>query len=120
MNLNHPFALDISDLEDLNLEFEQLTDEETAQIGGGEAMATTMAVGEEGGNIGGDIPATTKAVGEEGGGGIQCISAPCPGSETGGNPSPKPPKPPVTKTWLETGGGHYTKALNENGGPIYW
>ncbi|MFH7028984.1 MAG: hypothetical protein ACHBN1_27225 [Heteroscytonema crispum UTEX LB 1556] len=110
MNLNHPFALDISDLEDLTLDFEeQLTDEETAQIGGGTgAEFTTLALGPEGGHPGD----------------IVCISAPCPGSESGGEPSPKPPKPlpkppkpPVyTKAWFETGGGPYTKALHETGG----
>jgi hypothetical protein len=117
MNLNHPFALDISDLEDLNLDFEQLTDKETTEIGGG-LMATTKAVGEEGGK---PPIFTTLALGEEGGdhpGEIECISAPCPGSETGGYPKPpKPPKPPVcTKAWFETGGGPYTKALHETGG----
>ncbi|MDZ8054845.1 MAG: hypothetical protein RMX68_008905 [Aulosira sp. ZfuVER01] len=112
MNLNHPFALDISDLEDLNLDVgKQLTDEEAAEIGGGKAPeVTTLALGEEGGH---DHP-----------GEIVCISAPCPGSESGGEPSPKPlpkpPKPPVyTKAWFENGGGVYTKALHENGGSIY-
>jgi hypothetical protein len=108
MNLNHPFALNISDLEDLALDFEQLTDDETAEIGGGQTMVTTLAVGEEGGDPGD----------------VECISHP--GSETGGHPDPKPfplpkpfpfPKPPVyTKAWLENGGGHYTKALHETGG----
>jgi bacteriocin-like protein len=99
MNLTHPFALDISDLEDLKLNFaEQLTEEETAQISGGikkdEPIFTTLAVGEEGG--------------------VQCISAPCPGSENGSRPPhqspryPKPPKPPV-----------YTRAWHENGGCIF-
>lgn len=117
MNLNHPFSLNISDLEDLNLDIEeQLTDEEAAQISGGykdEPIFTTLALGEEGGDYPGDIV---------------CISAPCPGSETGGGPlpkplppePPKPPKPPVlTKALYENGGGPYTKALYENGGPIY-
>ncbi len=124
MNLNHPFALNISDLEDINLDIEeQLTDEEAAQISGGkgiyeEPVFTTLAIGEEGGHDPCDIV---------------CISAPCPGSETGGNPlpkpiptplppeAPKPPKPPVlTKALCENGGGPYTKALYENGGPICW
>jgi bacteriocin-like protein len=106
--MNHPFALNISDLEDLNLDFEQLTDEETAQIAGGETKLTTLHPGEEGSDPGD----------------IVCISAPCPGSESGGEPSPKPlPKPPkpavYTKAWFETGGEPYTKALHETGGPIY-
>jgi bacteriocin-like protein len=42
MNMNHPFVLNISNLEDLNLDFEQLTDEETAQIAGGETKLTTF------------------------------------------------------------------------------
>jgi len=115
MNLNHPFALNLSDLEDLNLDIEeQLTDEEAAQINGGkgeEPIFTTLAIGEEGGTPPGDIV---------------CISAPCPGSETGGHPLPKPmppepPKPPVcTRAWFENGGRPYTKALYENGGPIKW
>jgi bacteriocin-like protein len=101
MNLTHPFALDISDLDNLNLDFaEQLTDEETAQITGGlkkdEPTVTTLAVGEEGGD-----------------GGIQCISAPCPGSENGGHPSHKPPRPPKPHQPPV-----YTKALHENGGWI--
>jgi hypothetical protein len=105
MNLNHPFALNISDLEDLTLDFEeQLTDQETAQIVGGTKF-TTLALGEEGGDPGD----------------IVCISAPCPGSETGGEPLPKPlpkpPKPPVyTKAWFECGGTPYTKVLYEMGG----
>jgi hypothetical protein len=109
MNLNHPFALDISDLENLTIDLEeQLTDKETAQIGGGTTL-TTLALGEEGGYPGG----------------IVCISAPCPGSESGESPYPyplpKPPKPPVyTKAWAEGGGGHYTKALCETGSPIFW
>nr|WP_293095512.1 hypothetical protein [Okeania sp. SIO2F4] len=118
MNLNHPFSLNISDLEDLNLDIEeQLTDEEAAQITGGKGT-------DEGPVL------TTLAIGEEGGPDIVCISAPCPGSETGGHPwpkpipmppePPKPPKPPViSKAWFENGGGPYTKALHENGGPIY-
>jgi hypothetical protein len=100
--MNHPFALNVSDLEAIELHFEEeLNDEEAAQVLGGLTIATTKAVGEEGGTF------TTLAVGEEGGG-IQCISAPCPGSETGENP-PKPTHPPTkppvaTKAWFEAGG----------------
>ncbi|MGD1713679.1 hypothetical protein [Dapis sp. BLCC M172] len=129
MNLNHPFSLNISDLEDVNLDIEeQLTDEEAAEISGGyKGEATTMALGEEGGSV------STMALGEEGGyippDDIVCISAPCPGSETGGHPLPEPPKPPkppqppqppiITRASFENVGGPYTEALHENGGPIY-
>lgn len=101
----HPFDLDPAELEAMDLDFEEeLTDEEAAQVGGG-LMATTMAVGEEGGEI-------------------VCISAPCPGSETGEHP-PKPiPIDPPDMTTLalgEEGGGPYTKAWFEcGGGPMYY
>ncbi|MEG3898438.1 MULTISPECIES: hypothetical protein [unclassified Microcoleus] len=103
--MNHPFDLDIADLEAIDLDFEEtLSDEEAARIGGG-IMATTLAIGEEGG-------------------GIQCISAPCPGSEGGGGfpPQPIPIHPPVTTLAIgEEGGGSYTKAWFEGGGgPLDW
>jgi hypothetical protein len=104
--MNHPFDLDPAELEAMDLDFEEtLTDEETTHIGGG-LRYTTQAVGEEGGNS----P-------------IQCISAPCPGSEGGGGGNPRPPiDPPVTtKALREEGGGSWTKAWFEGGGgPIYW
>ena len=64
--MTHPFDLDPAQLEAMDLDFgEPLTDEEAAHIRGG-------------------IDVTTQSIGEEGGGGpIQCISAPCPGSEGG-------------------------------------
>ncbi len=104
--MNHPFDLDIADLEAIDLDFEEtLTDEQAAHIGGG-LMATTLAIG------------------EEGGGEIQCISAPCPGSEGRGGfpPKPIPIDPPMTTMAVgEEGGGYYTKAWFEGGGgPIYW
>ncbi|NMG21197.1 hypothetical protein [Brasilonema bromeliae] len=104
--MNHPFGLDVLDLEAIELNFEDdLNDEEAAQVVGGLTKATTEAVGEEGGTV------TTLAVGEEGG--IQCISAPCPGSEGG----EKPPKEPPKATTLALGEeGGYTKARFENGG----
>jgi hypothetical protein len=105
--MQHPFALNLSDLEVIELDFEeQVTDEEAGQVQGGTDV-TTLALGEEGGDF------TTLALGEEGGG-IVCISAPCPGSETGGHPQPpKPPKPPkhISRPKLEDGCGPvYTKA----------
>jgi hypothetical protein len=103
--MNHPFDLNPAELEAMDLDFEeQLTDDEAARVGGG-LMATTLAVGEEGG-------------------GIVCISAPCPGSEGGGGypPKPIPTEPPMTTLALgEEGGGPYTKAWFEcGGGPIYY
>ncbi|BAY20347.1 hypothetical protein NIES2100_00880 [Calothrix sp. NIES-2100] len=111
--MQHPFALNLSDLEMIECDFEEnLSEEEAVQVQGG-TVFTTLALGEEGGEVttkalneeGGEV--TTLALGEEGGsGGIQCISAPCPGSETGGTP-----KPPVTRAKFENGGDHvYTKA----------
>ncbi len=100
--MNHPFELDLSDLKAMDLDFEeQLSDRETAQIGGGKHSE------------------------------IVCISAPCPGSETGGKerkppwyrkPVRKPPftKPPVATTLAigEEGGGYEvtTLAIGEEGG----
>lgn len=103
--MNHPFDLEPAELAAMDLDFEEeLTDEEAASIGGG-IMATTLALGEEGG-------------------GIVCISAPCPGSETGGGfpPKPIPIDPPMTTLALgEEGGGCYTKAWFEGGGgAICW
>lgn len=110
--MHHPFALNLSDLEVIEEDFaESLSNEEAAQVKGGGDF-TTLALGEEGGEV------TTLAIGEEGGD-IVCISAPCPGSETGGEPYPipLPPKPPVI-TWTkgEDGGGPITKARFEQGG----
>ncbi|MBP5972709.1 hypothetical protein HW132_08175 [Brasilonema sp. CT11] len=96
--MNHPFGLDVSDLEAIELNFEEeLNDEEAAQVLGGSSKVTTKA-GEQGE---GEI-LTTLALGEEGG--IQCISAPCPGSEGGEKP---PTKPRVSKGWFFESGGHF-------------
>ncbi|MFB2933953.1 hypothetical protein ACE1B6_01615 [Aerosakkonemataceae cyanobacterium BLCC-F154] len=114
--MKHPFDLDPAELELIDLDFsEPLTDEQNAPIGGAEM--TTMAIGEEGG--------TTEAFGEEGGDTIVCISAPCPGSESGDHPDKPipidPPFPTTTKALNEEGGSPYTKALFEAGGfPICW
>jgi hypothetical protein len=106
--MHHPFALNLSDLEVIEQDFvESLSNEEATQVQGGGEVFTTLALGEEGGDV------TTLALGEEGGS-IQCISAPCPGSETGGNPYPIPipPKPPVVTCMKgeDGGGSFYTKA----------
>ncbi|MEC4819405.1 MAG: hypothetical protein SAK29_39970 [Scytonema sp. PMC 1069.18] len=115
--MNHPFTLDISDLEAIELNFEYLTDEEATHVQGGLSLATTEAVGEEGGDVttlalgeeGGDV--TTLALGEEGGD-IVCISAPCPGSESGDDPLPK--KRPIKHPIREP--KYTTLALGEEGG----
>ncbi len=105
--MNHPFDLDPAELEAMDLDFEEtLTDEEAAHIGGA-------------------IRYTTLAIGEEGGGGpIQCISAPCPGSEGGGGfpfPRPRVFDPPASTDAIGEEGGGWTKAWFEGGGgPIYW
>ena len=99
--MNHPFDLDPAELEALDLDFEEtLTDEEAAHVGGG-------------------IRYTTLALGEEGGGGpIECISAPCPGSEGGGAGfAVRPIDPPATTDAQgEEGGGPWTQAWWEGGG----
>ena len=72
--MRHPFELEISDLEAVNLNIEEeLTDEEATQVAGG-LVFTTRGLGEEGGSI--QLPIikppikppifTTMALGEEG------------------------------------------------------
>ncbi|MEA5580824.1 hypothetical protein VB620_05650 [Nodularia harveyana UHCC-0300] len=79
--MKHPFDLEITELESLNLEFQEVTDKDAAEITGG-ANFTTLAIGEEGGGLN-NLPslsplpsfpiggnggvATTLAIGEEGG-----------------------------------------------------
>ncbi len=67
----HPFELEVSELETLNLEIQEITDEEAEKVSGGRDY-TTLALGEGGGNFtraraeqGGDF--TTLALGEGGG-----------------------------------------------------
>jgi hypothetical protein len=105
--MNHPFDLDPAELEAMDLDFEEtLTDEEAAHIGGA-IRYTTMAVGEEGGSS----P-------------IQCISAPCPGSEGGGGFPVEAigfDPPIMTTDAIGEEGGGWTQAWFEGGGgPIYW
>ena len=102
--MNHPFDLDAAELEAMDLDFgEPLTDEEAAHIRGGTDV-TTLAVGEEGGCR----P-------------IQCISAPCPGSEGGGGSGLTPIDDWATTQAIgEEGGGSGTQPWWEGGGgPIY-
>ena len=72
--MRHPFELDLSDLENVQLDVEQvLTPEEAEKVTGG-LVATTLALGEEGGCVFPPIRPikppiyTTLAIGEEGGG----------------------------------------------------
>ncbi len=59
--MNHPFALELCELEAIDLDFEEyLTDEEATQVGGGRRI-TSHLDGEGGGEV------TTLALGEEGG-----------------------------------------------------
>ena len=112
--MRHPFDIDSVDLELLDLDFEQsLTDEDAEQVGGGLSIATTQAIGEEGGFKPGPFP----------------LPRPIPGPYPKPQPpivfpyplppSPRPPiKPPVATTLAigeEGGGPVYTKALWENG-----
>jgi hypothetical protein len=103
--MNHPFDLDPAELEAIDLDFGDTGIDELIAPWGSEIIVTTLAIGEEGGS-----------------GPIQCISAPCPGSEGGGEVGfPHPPvfEPPMTTMALgEEGGGPpmTTMALGEEGG----
>jgi len=102
--MRHPFDLKPTELETVELEFvEEITSEEAAKVGGGLSIATTEALGEEGG-CGYPIKPiepifTTLALGEEGG------WCPVP------LPEPLPIKPPIEVTTL---------ALGEEGGECLW
>jgi len=48
--MKHPFELDISDLEPL-YNLEDVTSEDNSPVTGGQAQFTTMALGEEGGDM---------------------------------------------------------------------
>ena len=103
--MNHPFDLDPAELEAMDLDLgEPLADEEAAHIRGGTAFVT-LALCEQGG-----------------GGPINCISAPCPGSEGGGAGFAVRPidDTATTDAQGEEGGGSNTKPWWEGGGgPIY-
>ena len=91
--MNHPFDLDPAELEAMDLDFgEPLTDEEAAHIRGGTGFVT-LAICEEGGS-----------------GPIECISAPCPGSEGGGAGfAVRLIDHPTTQAQGEDGGWPWTK-----------
>ncbi len=68
----HPFALKLSQLEAIDLEIQDITNEEAKKVAGGASNSTTLALGEEGGGVttfalGEEGGATTQALGEEGG-----------------------------------------------------
>ncbi len=103
--MNHPFALELSDLESIDLEFEEYLNSEDATQVGGLTLATTKALGEEGG-----IPPSnyyTKAWHESGGWNYP-PSYP---------PNHPPTKPPVDEPPIFT-----TLAIGEEGGddPIHY
>lgn len=71
--MRHPFDLEIFNLENIQLNFETLTNEDATKVAGG-LVATTLALGEEGGCNFPPIKSpikppiyTTLALGEEGG-----------------------------------------------------
>ena len=117
--MNHPFDLDPAELEAIDFDFKETPSDALIDPIGSGIIFTTLAVGEEGG-------------------GIQCISAPCPGSEGGAGFGVAPiddwatthalgeegGDPPMTTMALgEEGGGPpmTTDAIGEEGGgPIYW
>jgi hypothetical protein len=111
--MDHPFDLDAAQLEAINFGFEETLSADALidLIGGaiGGIIFTTLAMGEEGG----DCP-------------IDCISAPCPGSEGGGGGFPVGPifEPPMTTMAMGEEGGDppmTTMAIGEEGGgPIPW
>jgi hypothetical protein len=59
--MRHPFDLELAELEAIHANLQCLTEAELATVSGGSLRATTMALGEEGGQV------TTMALGEEGG-----------------------------------------------------
>src|SRR4028118_1073130 len=107
--MEHPFDLDAALLEAINFGFEEtLSDDALIDlIGGGIGgiIFTTLAMNEEGG----DCP-------------IECISAPCPGSEGGGGVGFTPPPifdPPMSTMAIGEEGGDppmTTLAIGEEGG----
>lgn len=81
--MRHPFDLELSELEALDLDFEEeLTTEEAERVGGG-LYVTTMALGEEGGSV---LP-------------------PLPNPPIGGKPKPKPIDPIFTTLAIGEEGG---------------
>ena len=103
--MNHPFDLDPAELEAMDFDFKETPSDALIDPIGSGIILTSLAVGGEGG-------------------GIQCISAPCPGSEGGGGfpfPRPRVFDPPASTDAIGEEGGGWTQAWFEGGGgPIYW
>ncbi|MDJ0897187.1 MAG: hypothetical protein QNJ55_00130 [Xenococcus sp. MO_188.B8] len=108
--MSHPFDLDSSAFEALDLDFEdQLTEEQSAQVGGGLTIATTQSVGEEGGfDYPSDRPWYNPYPEPKPYPPIVCVTHPCLPYP---NPETKPYPDPETKPYP----GPYTKAYWENG-----
>jgi len=95
--MDHPFDLDAAQLEAIDFDFEETPSDALIDPIAGGIIFTTLAMGEEGGCH----P-------------IQCISAPCPGSEGGGGGFPFPHQPIFDPPMS-------TMAMGEEGGdPIPW
>lgn len=94
--MRHPFDFTLTELDAIDLDFqENLTDHEASQVGGG-LTYTTLAVGEEGGS-----------------------SRPYPIPHP--RPNPRPSEPPTMTTLAlgeEGGDPGWTKALHETGGDV--
>jgi hypothetical protein len=99
--MSHPFSLSLAELQAIELDFEDdLSDSEASQVGGGH-IATTLALGEEGG--------------------WQPIPLPYPYPKPIPHyPIPYPIKPPTVTTLAlgEEGGFPITQALYETGGSV--
>lgn len=109
--MRHPFDLSPEELEALELDFEeQLTDEEAERVGGGQSIAFTKAIGENGGGLPiCPIPYP--------------LPRPKPGPKPSPKPDPKPIEPPIITTLALGEEGGYpeppiatTMALGEEGG----
>ena len=104
--MSHPFDLDPAELEAIDFDFGETPSDALIAPIGGEIILTTLAEGEEGGGC----P-------------IDCISAPCPGSEGGGGFPVEAIgfDPPIMSTDAigEEGGGWTQPWWEGGGGPIY-
>jgi hypothetical protein len=104
--MSHPFDLDPAELEAIDFDFGETPSDALIAPIGGEIILTTLAEGEEGGGC----P-------------IDCISAPCPGSEGGGGFPVEAIgfDPPIMTTDAigEEGGGGTQPWWEGGGGPIY-
>jgi hypothetical protein len=91
--MRHPFDLDPRELEATDLDFEEeLTAEEAERVGGG-LVATTMALGEEGGSLYPSLP--------------DYPSRPVDPIDTTPKPEPKPTEPIYTTLAIGEEGGEW-------------